>query len=173
MDIRPLDFAAFESHLGDFATVLHGCVAAGASVGFVEPFSLADARSFFADRVGPNIRAGDAVIWGAYEAGKVVGTVQLALPTMPNQLHKADVSKMLVHPDFRRRGLARGLMEALIAEARARGFHMLTLDTRTGDAAQPLYGALGFEVAGEIPDFAIDPFDPSKLDGTTYMYLML
>jgi ribosomal protein S18 acetylase RimI-like enzyme len=80
---------------------------------------------------------------------------------------------LLVHPDFRRRGLARALMAELEAHARMLGRSLLTLDTRTGDRAEPLYASLGYETVGVIPRFCRDPFAADKLDGTTIMYKVL
>lgn len=161
--------------MDDFSTMLAGSVAAGASIGFVQPFSQTDAAAFWLGQVVPMVADETSILFAAQavDDGPVVGTAQLVLPTMPNQTHKAEVSKMMVHPDFRRQGIAGGLLSALIEEAKERGFRLLTLDTRTNDSAQPLYTKHGFEVAGEIPGFAIDPDDPTKLDGTTYMYKWL
>ena len=77
---------------------------------------------------------------------------------------------MLVAPAHRRRGHARALMSALLARAAEEGRSLVTLDTRSGDAAQPLYASLGFEVAGEIPGFALAPEGSDRRDATTYMY---
>jgi GNAT superfamily N-acetyltransferase len=52
---------------------------------------------------------------------------------------------LLVHPDFQRRGIGRGLMGALLE--RYRGFHQLML-TSDGDASS-FYEAMGFERAGK------------------------
>ncbi|KJS11253.1 MAG: acetyltransferase, partial [Hoeflea sp. BRH_c9] len=49
---------------------------------------------------------------------------------------------------------------------------LITLDTRTGDAAEPLYRAAGFVAVGVIPGFALDP-DGAGLHATTYMYKQL
>jgi hypothetical protein len=46
---------------------------------------------------------------------------------------------------------------------------LITLDTRTGDKAERLYGSLGFRAAGVIPNYAYDP-DGRARHGTTYMY---
>lgn len=159
--------------MDDYADMLQQSVAAGASIGFVQPFSHEEARRFWIDRLVPMLRTGSSVLFEARLDGTVAGTVQLVLPAMPNQVHKADVAKMMVHPRYRRRGVARALMTALVEEARRRGFKMLTLDTRSGDPAQGLYAGFGFEVAGEIPHYAIDPEDPDRLQGTTYMYKWL
>ena len=60
--------------------------------------------------------------------------VILALP--PNQPHRAEIAKLLVHRSARRRGIARQLMERRRGEARAEGKTLLVLDTVTGDAAE-------------------------------------
>jgi ribosomal protein S18 acetylase RimI-like enzyme len=77
-----------------------------------------------------------------------------------------------VHPDFRRLGLAKALMAELERQAGERGRSLLTLDTRTGDKAEPLYASLGYTTAGIIPGYCRDPFQ-GNLDSTTLMYRAL
>ena len=48
----------------------------------------------------------------------------------------------------------------------------MTLDTRTGDSAEPLYASAGFVAAGVIPDYARDVFS-DRLDAATFMYKRL
>jgi ribosomal protein S18 acetylase RimI-like enzyme len=76
--------------------------------------------------------------------------------TPPNQPHRAEVAKLLVAPAARRQGVARALMRQAEAVAQAAGRSLLTLDTRAGDAAEPLYRALGWQEAGRIPGYALD-----------------
>ena len=57
---------------------------------------------------------------GAF-GSRIVGTVQLDLAVPPNQRHRAEVVKILVHPTARRRGIARALMVALEPVARSEG----------------------------------------------------
>jgi ribosomal protein S18 acetylase RimI-like enzyme len=158
--------------LDQLAQVLHAAVHAGASVSFVLPFSMDDARAFWRDQVLPRVDAGTRRILIARVDGRIAGTVQLDLATPPNQRHRAEVLKLLVHPDARRRGIARGLMVAIEDVARAEGRTLLTLDTRTGDAAEPLYRSLGYIAAGVIPEYALAP-DGSSLEATTIMYKRL
>lgn len=163
------DGARSEDDLRELAGVLHAAVHAGASVSFILPFSLDNARAFWLDKVLPGVRHGTRRVLIARLENEITGTVQLNLDMPPNQAHRADVAKLLVHPKFRRRGLARALMEALEQVARREGRRLLVLDTRTGDMAEPLYRSIGYMVAGVIPRYARAPGGP-ELEGTTVMY---
>lgn len=158
--------------LDGLAGVLYGCVSNGASVSFVEPFTTADARRFFEQKVAPSVAAGDSDLLLAMVDGRIAGTVQLACDTPPNQPHRADVRKLLVHPDFRRRGVAEGLMLELERLASARGRSLLTLDTRAGDAAERLYLRLGYQILGRIPAYANHP-QTGEPEGCTFFFKVL
>lgn len=170
--ISALSADGLADQIHELGQLLHDCVHDGASIGFVLPHGLAESEAFWRNKVLPAAQGGRLVLLVAWAEGRVVGTVQLDHDTMPNQPHRAEVRKLLVHPDFRRRGIARMLMEEI--ERRARQLHrsLLTLDTRTGDSAEPLYAALGFETVGVIPGYCLDPFSP-RLDATTVMYKRL
>jgi ribosomal protein S18 acetylase RimI-like enzyme len=156
----------------EFGDLLLACVADGASVGFIEPFTLNEATAYWRRKVLPAVMGREVVILVAEVDGRIVGTVQLDHDTMPNQRHRAEVRKLLVHPDFRRRGIARALMADIEGHARELQRSLLTLDTRTGDTAEPLYRDLGFEIAGVIPQYCRDTHAP-RLDATTVMYKKL
>lgn len=158
--------------LEEFADVLRACVEAGAAVSFVLPFGAREARPFWRDQVLPGLERGDRVLLAALSDGHLVGTVQLLTMLPPNQPHRAEVTKLLVDPRHRRRGIGRRLMVALEAEARSLGKRLVTLDTRSDDVALSLYAGLGFTAAGEIPGFALNP-DRGGLHATTYMYKAL
>ncbi|THD72063.1 GNAT family N-acetyltransferase [Thalassobius vesicularis] len=159
------------AHRDALAEILHACVHAGASVGFVLPHPMTEARAFW-DNLKQPIKAGERALFVATQDNRPVGTAQLVMATPANQPHRAEVSKVLVHPDARRQGIARALMQTLETHARAHGKTLLTLDTRTGDVAEPLYTALGFQTAGVIPGYCLSP-DHRTLDATTYMYKSL
>ena len=57
----------------------------------------------------------------------------------------------------RRHGVGQALVVAIEAHARAAGFTLLTLDTVRGDAAERVYSAAGWQRAGVIPGYALDP----------------
>jgi ribosomal protein S18 acetylase RimI-like enzyme len=155
--VTEIGVEALEARVAAFGSVLHACVHAGASVSFVLPFTQADAEAFWRQGVLPALRGGQRALFAAEVGGRLAGTVQLDWDTPPNQPHRAEVRKLLVHPDFRRRGLGRLLMAAVEARARAVGRSLLTLDTRTGDAAEPLYVGMGYTVVGTIPAYARHP----------------
>src|SRR5437667_9830743 len=161
-----------DEEIDQLAGVLHAAVHAGASVSFVLPFSLDDARSFWRDRVAPAVESGARCVLIARWDGTIAGTVQLILDTPPNQRHRAEVAKLLVHPDARRGGIARALMQRLEALARESRRTLITLDTRTGDKAESLYASLGYRLAGVIPGYSRAP-DGERMDATSYMYKAL
>jgi len=167
-DWRP-DGASAAADIEMLADILHAIVHAGAGVSFVVPFSMEEARAFWRDRVLPDVRAGTRRVLVAREGPQIVGTVQLDLATMPNQRHRSEVCKMLVHPSRWRRGIARALMVALEPVARQEGRTLLTLDTWTGGSAEQLYRSLGYVVVGVIPRFARGS-TTSRLEPTTIMY---
>jgi ribosomal protein S18 acetylase RimI-like enzyme len=172
IDIIQASSAEIECLLPGLARLIAACVEGGASVSFILPVTMADAEGYWRSKVAPAVQRDARVLFVAKDRAEVVGSVQLDLDMPPNQQHRAEVSKLLVHPAWRRRGIARRLMARLEAEAPARGRSLITLDTRTGDKAEPLYADLGYSVAGVIPGFARDPRD-DRLDATTYMYKRL
>lgn len=160
-------------HLGALGALLHACVEDGASIGFVLPWSQAQAEAFWLDKVRPGVAEGTRILLVAMHSGHIAGSVQLGCDTPPNQPHRADVNKLLVHPRFRRQGIARRLMIELEQQAARVGRSLVTLDTRSGDTAEPLYTALGYQTVGAIPGFALDPRGGPRLDATTIMYKQL
>jgi len=83
--------------------------------------------------------------------------VQIGLDVPPNQPHRGDVRKLLVHRRARGRGLASALMTRLEQEAKGRSLTLLTLDTVTGSPAERLYTKLGWTRSGIIPNYALFP----------------
>ena len=156
----------------ELTALLVACVHDGASIGFVLPFSEEEAEAFWTRKVLPGVRDGTRVLLAAEANGRIIGTAQLGHDTPANQPHRADVNKLMVHPDFRRRGIARALMIEIERTARRLGRSLLTLDTRTGDSAEPLYASMGYTVSGVIPGYCLD-VEKTRLDSTTVMYKAL
>ena len=87
----------------------------------------------------------------------IVGSVQMHPAWAPNQPHRADIAKLIVHRRGRRQGLATQLMTAVEEAARAGGYTLLTFDTVPETSADSLYRQLGWTAVGRIPDYALDP----------------
>ena len=77
--------------------------------------------------------------------------MSLLLDTPPNQPHRAEIAKMMTHPDHRGRGAATALMREAESLARARGRTLLTLDTATEEGASLFYEELGFSLPAKSP----------------------
>jgi GNAT superfamily N-acetyltransferase len=170
VEIKSLTAPIGDTVLDELAEVLADCVAGGASVNFMAPYSQDEARRFF-DKVASGVAAGDIVLLAASLEGRIVGTVQLGLDTPPNQLHRADVKKMLVHRSARGRGVGAALMAAIEDEARQRGRWLLVLDTVPGESGHRLYLRSGWQQSGTVPDYAM--FPDGRLCDTAIMWKRL
>ncbi|OWQ86801.1 hypothetical protein CDN99_18965 [Roseateles aquatilis] len=127
----------------------------GGSLGFLEDVDEAQMREYWEgvfDQLGPRQR-----LWIAREGDRVLGTVQLSICGKPNGRHRAEVQKLMVHRDARRRGVAVRLMAALEQAARQERLTLLVLDTEAQSGAEAFYQSLGWQRTGEIPCFATSP----------------
>jgi len=167
MQIEELVLPVGETDLRALAEMLVDAVDSGAAVSFLAPLSPESAETWWRGA----LTASDtrAVFLVAREAGAIVGSVQLHPAWAPNQPHRADVAKLLVHRRARGAGLGARLMGAVEQAARAAGFTLLTLDARRDGAADRLYRRLGWTVAGIIPRYALDP-DGGGLHDTVVFY---
>jgi GNAT superfamily N-acetyltransferase len=166
VEVRRLHATELREQLDPLADVLRDCVEGGASVSFMAPFSQADARAAF-EAIAPEVESGRRILLAAYEDGILVGTVQIAHALPPNQPHRGDIAKLLVHRAARRRGIARLLMQRAEAEASREHKTLLVLDTVTGDPAERLYERLGWTKVGVIPGYALYP-DGRPCDTTIF-----
>jgi len=154
-DILVLDAPAAHAAIEDLADVLVDCVAGGASVSFMLPFGRADGVAFF-QKVIASIARGETALVAARLDSRIVGSVQLGLDMPPNQPHRGDIKKLLVHRAARNRGIGAMLMERAEQEAKARGRTLLVLDTASGEAER-LYVRGGWQRVGVVPDYAMWP----------------
>jgi GNAT superfamily N-acetyltransferase len=165
--IRILTADQTRNAIPDLSETLSDCVNGGASLGFMQPFGPADAVSYWQE-IADSVEAGSIILAVAEQEGKVVGTVQVGLASKPNQPHRGDLMKLLVHRSARGLGLSRRLMEAVEAEAARRGRTLLVLDTATGSEAEGIYPRFGWQRVGVIPDYAMWP--QGGFCGTTLFY---
>jgi GNAT superfamily N-acetyltransferase len=166
-DIRLLSATEARAVLPDLCDVLADCVNGGASVGFMQPYGLTDAMPYW-QGVADSVESGATLLFAASIEGRVVGTVQVGAAQMPNQPHRGDLKKLLVHSAARGKGLARRLMETAEREAARIGKTLLVLDTATGSDAEAIYPRLGWQRVGVVPDYALWP--EGGLCDTTIFY---
>ncbi|MFS8114481.1 GNAT family N-acetyltransferase [Rhizobium jaguaris] len=167
LTIRLLSAPEARAAIPDLCEVLADCVNGGASVGFMQPYTPADAETYWRSVVDA-MADGATLLFVAEVEGKIAGTVQIGAAQMPNQPHRGDLKKLLVHRAARGRGLARLLMAAAEHEAAKHGKTLLVLDTATGSEAEAIYPRLGWQRVGVIPDYAMWP--EGGLCDTTLFY---
>lgn len=165
--IRILDAAATRAAIPDLSDILSDCINGGASLGFMLPFQPHDATAYW-NGIADEVEKGAIILAVAEVDGRAVGTVQIGLASKPNQPHRGDLMKLLVHHDARGLGLSRKLLDAVEAEAARQGRTLLVLDTATGSDAERIYPRFGWERVGVIPDYALWP--QGGLCGTTLFY---
>jgi len=72
-------------------------------------------------------------------------------------LDEAHLATIAVHPAYRRRGVARQLLQIAMGAASVEGAHIFHLEVRAGnEAAQKLYESFGFEIVGRRPKYYKD-----------------
>jgi GNAT superfamily N-acetyltransferase len=169
-EILVLNAPVGDAELAQLAEVLVDCVEGGASVSFMSPFSHSQALSFFR-KVASSVGLGETILLAAKLDGRVVGTVQLGLDTPPNQPHRADIKKLLVHRSARGHGLAAALMARIEEEARRQGRWLLVLDTVPDENGHRVYLRAGWTQTGLVPDYAL--FPDGRLCDTAIMWKRL
>ena len=161
--------SASEDLVRELAAVLVDAIDSGAGVSFMAGLRHDDAAAWWRKTLGA--LPARSVVLVARDGLGIVGTVQLQPAWAPNQPHRADVAKLIVHQRARRHGIARALMAELERHARAEGFTLLLLDTCRGTAAEQLYAGLGWTRVGVVPNFALNP-DGTPCD-TVFFYKTL
>jgi GNAT superfamily N-acetyltransferase len=151
---------------GDLCEVLIACVNDGASLGFHAPLPRNVAQGWWERLPRPGV-----TLLVAEANGRIGGTVQLHTAESANGAHRVEIAKLLVHPEWRRRGVASALMTAAEEIARRQGKLLIVLDTREGDPSNLLYASVGYAQGGRIPDWARDA--AGELTATIFWYKQL
>jgi GNAT superfamily N-acetyltransferase len=151
---------ANDADITDLAALLLDAVESGAAVSFLASLTMESAERWWRGTLtAPDPRA---IFLVARDAHGIVGTVQLQPAWAPNQPHRGEIVKLLVHRRGRRTGLGAQLMHDIETAARGAGFTLLTLDAKRGQDAERLYRRTGWIHVGTIPRYALDP------DGTPH-----
>jgi len=156
--IRKLE-AIGEREVAGLCEVLIGCVEAGASVSFMMPMTRAKAEAYWREVAASLARGERALVVAEGGRGEILGTAQVIWAEPENQPHRADLSKMLVHPNARRHGVGAQVLAAAERAALEAGRTLLVLDTASADAER-LYERAGWQRVGTVPKYALMPDGP-------------
>ncbi|MBE7128680.1 GNAT family N-acetyltransferase [Bacillus mycoides] len=137
-----------------------------ASIGFLPPLEQKEATNYWQTILAPEV-----ILYVAKINNEVAGSIQLHLVTKPNGIHRAEICKLMTHPNFRRNGIGRLLMQKAEERAKQEKRSLLVLDTREGDPSNRLYKSLDYQEVGKIPEYAISP--NGELDATVIYYKMI
>ncbi|MFN7054489.1 GNAT family N-acetyltransferase [Hyphomonas sp.] len=102
------------------------------------------------------LRQPSVSVWSMWEDGALIGCG--ALKDLGGG--QGEIKSMHTRSALRGRGLGRSMLEHILAEARARKYTGLWLETGSMDAFLParrLYEAYGFAYCGPFGDYAEDP----------------
>lgn len=152
--------------------LLVDAVSSGAAVSFMQPLEISVARDWWLAAAKELQPRGAIMIASDAQASGPLGCVMLQPAWAPNQPHRAEICKLIVHSAARGTGIATGLMHAAESFARQQGFTLLTLDCRKGAPAESLYRKLGWIEVGQIPGFALNA-DRSGLHEDVIFYKTL
>jgi ribosomal protein S18 acetylase RimI-like enzyme len=148
-DVKIEQLKSIGTHMDELSELLIQVVEDGASIGFLPPLKLSEAKRYWENVLNP-----DVILFVAKVDNQIAGSVQLHLCTKQNGVHRAEIAKLMTHPDYRRNGIGRLLMQKAEERAKQEGRSLLVLDTREGDPSNHLYTSLGYIQAGRIPDYA-------------------
>jgi GNAT superfamily N-acetyltransferase len=165
--VRALGGDEYQAAIPALAELLVDAVAGNASLNFMAGVTVDEAAAWWWTRA-EDARSGWLTQFVAVDGDRIVGSTVLVRARNPNAPHRAEIGKVIVARSHRRRGIAAALMTAAEDRARADGRWLVMLDTVTGSAAARLYESLGWQRAGEIPFFALEP--DGNLVGTTYYW---
>ena len=103
--------------------------------------------------VRDRIKRGRYSGWFAVEGGEVIaGLGMMLLDWPPHVLHlepnRACIFNVFTEPPYRRKGIARRLIETALDEAKRRGLTIVTL--HASEDGRPLYARLGFVPTNEM-----------------------
>ena len=148
--IEVLDAAGAASAERRLADIMVACVDRGEGLSFLPPLAPSVARAYW-KRVAGQVACGARVLACGWASGALAGAVMLDLDMPQDQQHRAEVKKLMVHPDARRQGLGRAMMLRAEQEAARARRSLLTLNARAGGMAERIYRASGWTEGGRIP----------------------
>jgi GNAT superfamily N-acetyltransferase len=121
------------------------------AVGFAPDAPEEDIRAA-AEQAIEDVRAGREQMFVLDGEGELVGAVFLRRGPKATVRHRADVVRLMVHPDLQGRGWGKALLDAVVAHATAIGLEQLLLSARGGTSLPEFYVKQGWRQVGLFPD---------------------
>jgi GNAT superfamily N-acetyltransferase len=100
--------------------------------------------------------------------GRVVGTIELGMQG-GRARHRGELFRFVVAESHRGMGIARRLLESVLAEAKRMGVEMIDAAARAGTPAEDAFRKLGFVEFGRLPGGLV--MDPEEIYDLVYFYL--
>lgn len=120
---------------------------------FSTPISEENLRAFLVDGIGKGFVSLETKSGGVAAYGGVISVAG-----------EAQVLNIATHPNYRRLGLGREIMQRIIEYSKYSGAEYITLEVREGNCpAINLYVSLGFDVAGKIKGYYKNPSEDALI----------
>ncbi|CAL8577765.1 hypothetical protein XPA_003582 [Xanthoria parietina] len=173
MELQPTRYDPSHSDLLlQFVSLHIACITRDHTIAtFLPPLSHLKIHTWWQDRANEVISGSRDILFvmAPNKSGEVIGVVMLREAEAETGPFRGTVEKLLVSPDWRRKGVGRALMKGLEDVAREKGKTLLMLDTETGSPAEQFYPDLGYVKVGVIPNYGISPKD-GTLKPETFFY---
>jgi len=120
---------------------------------YTDDHALSTMVSLTADYLKKAIPEGSFRSWLACDDGRVVAGGAVVISPWPSHAYDLDCRRAMIlnvytEPEYRRRGIARQIMEAIIAWCQQQGFARVSL--HASEHGRPLYESLGFVDSNEM-----------------------
>jgi ribosomal protein S18 acetylase RimI-like enzyme len=132
----------------------------GGTLGYSQPLTAPEAQNLLGD-LQRRIDHGASHVLLGHTGTDPVFLAVLTQSNMDNCKHRAELSKGVIHPNYRGRSLVKLAFSELTARAKFLGVDQLVLDVREGSRAHALWLRFGFTTYGTLDDYA-------RIDGVSY-----
>ena len=149
----------------ELVELLQDAVTGGAPVGWLTVPSTKEARNYWTG-VLEAVGRGERALLVATDNHVCAGAIQLAFAPRHNARHRGEIQKLIVHSQYRRRGIGQALVKALENAAAARGVTLLLLEVRSDDPAEHLCRKTGYQFVGTVPGYTqttAGVFEPTSI----------
>lgn len=137
----------------DVITLINSTVGDGGTLGYANAMSESEADGFL-QGLQRRLHGGECHVFLGRSFDRPAFLVILTLNGMVNCRHRAELSKGVVHPDYRGHRLVQLAFREIVLRAEGLGVEQLVLDVREGSRAHALWQRFGFESYGILDDYA-------------------